>query len=700
MNMLLNLESPVTTAHRAKLAYIYVRQSTAGQVRQHQESTELQYRLVDRAAAFGWPKERIEVIDDDLGKSGTSSDGRGGFQRLIAEIGLGKAGLVLSLDASRLARNNHDWHQLLELCSLFGVLIADGERVYNPCAYHDRLLLGLSGIMSEAELHQIKMRLHQGERQKAARGELRVPLPAGLAYGRDGRIGFNPDEEVHARLLHLFAKFRELRSAKAVMRHFQEANFLVPVRPLDGPSPHDVVWRPASNARILQVLKNPAYAGAYVYGRRRRTPIGRRSGSRQGATEAVAIQDWPVCLKDAFPGYIDWEEFMANQRRLADNLNHYDANRHGVPRQGNALLQGIAICGRCGRRMGLHYSGQNGNYPVYLCRADQHQHGGPRCQEVRALGVDAAVERLLLEALTPDRLALAIAALGELENEARALERQWSLKRERARYEAERARRQYDAVEPENRLVARSLERAWEEKLRAVEAIEQEHARWRSEEPLIIGTAERAGLQALGENLPRIWHAATTSATDRKRILRFVVRQVVLDQKRSQGQVWLKIMWQTGAISEHRLQRRVHTYHDYVDLDRLRQKITELNAAGKMDKEIAITLNREGFVAARGCAFKGENVWLLRTRWGIPTVKINGVSANPVRWPDGSFSIQGVAAELGITSQTVFDYLARGLLAGHQLTKGQPWQINLSNEQINRLRARLRHTRRSKKEAP
>src|SRR5882762_1024810 len=297
MNMLLNLQSSVTTAHRAKLAYIYVRQSTVGQVRQHQESTELQYRLVDRAALFGWPKERIEVIDDDLGKSGTSSDSRGGFQRLIAEIGLGKAGLVLSLDASRLARNNHDWHQLLELCSLFGVLIADGERVYDPCAYHDRLLLGLSGIMSEAELHQIKLRLHQGERQKAARGELRVPLPAGLAYGRDGRIGFNPDEEVHARLLHLFAKFRELRSAKAVMRHFQETNFLVPVRPLDGPSPHDVVWRPASNARILQVLKNPAYAGAYVYGRRRRTPIGRRSGSRQGATEAVAIQDWPVCLR-------------------------------------------------------------------------------------------------------------------------------------------------------------------------------------------------------------------------------------------------------------------------------------------------------------------------------------------------------------------------------------------------------------------
>ena len=255
LNTLAGPEDRVTTAHRAKLAYIYVRQSTAGQVRQHQESTELQYRLVDRAICFGWPKERVEVIDDDLGKSGTSSEGRGGFQRLIAEIGLGKAGLVLSLDASRLARNNHDWHRLLELCSLFGVLIADGERLYDPCAYHDRLLLGLSGIMSEAELHQIKVRLHQGERQKAARGELRLPLPAGFTYARDGRVVRNPDEEVQARLLLLFAKFGELRSARSVMRYLHRSGLQLPVRPLRGPAPHEVVWQPASSARVLQVLQ-------------------------------------------------------------------------------------------------------------------------------------------------------------------------------------------------------------------------------------------------------------------------------------------------------------------------------------------------------------------------------------------------------------------------------------------------------------
>jgi len=688
----------VTTAHRAKLAYVYVRQSSLNQVRQHQESTQLQYRLVDRAIALGWPNERVQVIDEDLGKSGAGSVERQGFQKLIAEIGLGNAGLVVSLDASRLARNNRDWHQLLELCSVFAVLIADGERLYDPRAYHDRLLLGLCGIMSEAELHQIRMRLHQGERQKAVRGELRLPLPAGLAYDRAGAVILNPDEEVQARLHLVFAKFAELQSARGVMRFLRASGLPLPVRPLLGPAPHEVVWREADSARVRDILHNPAYAGAYVYGRRQQDPSRRQPGSVRG-TAKLAIADWTVCLKAAHPGYIGWEEFMANQRQLADNGNRYEAGHTGVPRKGSALVQGIAICGCCGRHMSLRYSGPNGDYPVYCCRSDRDQRGSALCQEVRALPVDTLVERILLDALAPDQIDIALAAMEQLEEESYQLERQWALRCERAQYEADRAQRQYDAVEPENRLVARSLERAWEEKLRAVEAIEQEYARWRAAEPIAIAAADRRELQAISEDLPRIWHAATTSAADRKRILRFVVRQVVLDQRRSRGQVWLNIVWQTGATSEYRLQRRVHTYRDYIDIDRLKQRIMELNGSGKMDKQIATILNQEGFVAARGCAFKGENVWLLRTRWGIPAVKINGVSANPMRWPDGSFSIQGVAAELGITSQTVFDYLARGLLAGHQLTKGQPWQIDLSDEQISRLRARVRHTKRSKKEA-
>ena len=642
----------VATAHRAKLAYIYVRQSSAGQVRQHQESTELQYRLVDRAAGLGWPRERIEVIDDDLGKSGISSAGRQGFQRLIAEIGLGKAGLVLSLDASRLARNNRDWHQLLELCSLFGVLIGDGERLYDPGLYHDRLLLGLSGIMSEAELHQIRIRLHQGERQKATRGELRLPLPAGLAYGRGGETILNPDEEVQARLQLVFARFRELQSANAVARDLRGHGLTLPVRPLRGPAPHEVIWVAPDNFRVLQILQRPSYAGAYVWGQRRQDPTRRRAGGAHAATVKVAVEQWPVCLRDAHPGYISWEEFMANQKRLSDNAARHAAARPGVPRKGSALLQGIASCGRCGRRMSLHYSGPHGDYPVCVCRADQARDGQPRCQEVRALQADAEIERVLLTSLAPDQISLAAAAVGQIETEARMLERQWSLKCERARYEVERARRQYDAVEPENRLVARSLERTWEEKLRQAENVEQTYECWRREQPAPVSAAESAEVLALAQDLPRVWRAA--APTERKQILRLVMREVALDQKRERGQVWMRIVWQTGATSEHLLQRRVRSYAECAAAERLEQRVRELNAEGRMDREVADALNAERIMSARGVPFRGETVHLLRKQWGIRTAKINGVEANPARWPDGSYSIQGAAEALGITAQTVF----------------------------------------------
>ncbi len=361
---------------------------------------------------------------------------------------------------------------------------------------------------------------------------------------------------------------------------------------------------------------------------------------------------------------------MANQARLAGNVARHSAGRPGVPRQGCALLQGIVVCGRCGRRMGLRYSGTHGNYPVYHCSADQSITGQPRCQEVRALGADAEFERVLLDALAPDQIALAIAAVGQLEAETRALEHQWGLKRERARYEAERARRQYDAVEPENRLVARSLERVWEEKLRQVEAIEQAYTAWRDEQTGALADTECAEVLDLARNLLRVWQAAT--AEERKRMLRLVVREVTLDQKRERGLVCMRITWQTGATSEHRLQRRVLGYAEYASTALLEQRVRELNACGMMDREIAAVLNTEGITTAHGTSFAGENVHLCRKRWGIPTVKINGVTPNPPRWPDGSYSMQGAAAALGVTPQTVFKWLRKGRLAGRQLTKGQP----------------------------
>ena len=416
----------LSAAHRARLAYIYVRQSSVNQVRNHHESTELQYRLVDRAVRLGWPRERVHVIDEDLGKSGAGSAERAGFQKLIAEIGLGNAGLVVSLDASRLARNNRDWHQLLELCSLSGVLLADGERLYDPGAYHDRLLLGLSGIMSEAELHQIRMRLHQGERQKAARGELRLPIPAGLAHDRSGAIILNPDEEVQARLRLVFTKFRELQSARAVMRYLRANGLPLSVRPLLGPAPHEIVWREADSAagaqhppepglcwglRLRPSAPGPEPASAGVDAHRnhegRRRPVGgvpasrpprlHRLGGVHGQPEALGRQRQPLRsgpFRRGPPG-----------QRAAPGDRHVQALR---PPHEPAL-----------------HRPERGS-PVYCCRADRDHGGGPLCQEVRALPVDALVERLLLEALAPDRIAMAIAALGQIEEEARQLDKQWA----------------------------------------------------------------------------------------------------------------------------------------------------------------------------------------------------------------------------------------------------------------------------------
>lgn len=504
MNRAEIISTKITTAHRAKLAYIYVRQSSLSQVLRHGESTTLQYRLVERAVGLGWSRERVQVIDEDLGKSGSSTQQRLGFQQLTAEIGLGRVGLVLSWDASRLARNNGDWHRLVELCALCGALLADGEQLYDPRQYHDRLLLGLSGMMSEAELHHLKLRLQAGERLKAERGELRLPLPAGLERQRDGAVIRTADEEVQARLRLVFDQFETLGSARAVLRYLQRQQLLVPTRPLRGPAP-EVQWQPASNERVLAILHNPAYAGAYVYGRRTHDPQRRRADHPTSGLVRQPLEQWPVCLQGIYPAYISWEQYLRNQARLQANQSRYDADHPGVPRQGHALLQGLVRCGRCGGRMRLRYSGPQGQYPVYECGIAKQRYNHPRCQEVRALPLDAAVEQHFLAALAPDRLAVALATLEQFEDEARALQRQWQLRRERARYEADRAQRQYQAVEPEHRLVARSLERQWEEKLRALDELEHGYRRWAAQQSMTLTETDRQAILALGADLPTLW---------------------------------------------------------------------------------------------------------------------------------------------------------------------------------------------------
>lgn len=601
--------TPVTTAHQARWAYVYVRQSTPGQVTRHGESTDLQYRLVERAVTLGWPRERVQIIDDDLGRSGATAEGRPGFQQILADVSLARVGLVVSLDASRLARNNSDWHRLVELCGLFGALIADGERVYDPGSYRDRLLLGLSGMMSEAELHQLKQRLHAGARHKAERGELRLPLPVGFVRQAGGAVALDPDEEVRARLGLVFQKFRELGSARAVMLYLLRAGLPLPVRVRRGPEPHPVRWEPARVSRVLGLLKNPAYAGAYVFGRRALDPARRVPGHPHSGTRHRPLAEWPVCLHDAHPAYLSWEEFLRNQAQLRNNQSRYYQAQPGTPRQGAALLQGIASCGRCGGWMYLSYSGPRGQYPVYRCASGRSEFGGHTCQEVRAEAVDAAVETALLAALAPDQVALAVAALAELAHEDQAVAHQWQLRLERARYEAERAARQYQAVEPEHRLVARTLEQQWEQALRAVEQVEQEYAQWRHQQQRPVTAADQQAILALGTDFPALWAAPTTLPADRKRLLRLVIRDVSLDRHRARGQVWLQIHWQTGASSEHWLRRPVLGYAQHADLERLQRRVRELYATGQVDTAIAAALNAEGFQTAHGRPFNGRAVW-------------------------------------------------------------------------------------------
>lgn len=702
MNPVDALESKVTTAHQAKLAYVYVRQSSLSQVTHHGESTELQYRLVDRAVALGWPRERVQIIDDDLGKSATSADQRRGFQQLLAEIGLARVGMVLSLDASRLARNNSDWHRLVELCALFGTLIADGEQLYDPRRYHDRLLLGLSGMMSEAELHQLKLRLHAGERQKAERGELRQPLPAGLERQRDGSVLLHPDQEVQARLRLVFDKFAELGSARAVLRYLQQQDLPLPTRPLRGPAPHEIVWQPASAQRVLAILHNPAYAGAYVYGRSTTDPLRHRADHPHSGIVRRPVAQWPVCRQGAYPAYLSWEQYLHNQGRLQDNQNRYEAEHPGAPRRGPALLQGLVICGRCGARLRLRYSGLQGQYPVYDCSVAKQAYNHPRCQQVRALQLDAVVAQHCLAALEPDKLALALATLEQVEHEAQALQHQWHLRLERARYEADRAQRQYNAVEPENRLVARSLERQWEERLRAVEELEQTYQRWSTQQPVALTDSDCRAILALGADLPTVWQAATTTHADRKRLLRLLIHSVIVDAKRDHGRVWYQINWQTGATSEHWLTRQVLRYEDYPHLEALQRRLWQLHAAGTIDAEMAAILNAEGFRTARGGCFNGGTVWLLRQRWQIPSAKENGNEDSPPQWADGTYSVVGVAEAVGVIPGTVYKWLQRGRIKGQQLATGMPWKIALTLSEIASLRdyvQRVRRIKRSKMEA-
>jgi len=461
-----------------------------------------------------------------------------------------------------------------------------------------------------------------------------------------------------------------------------------------------VVWQPARTSAILDILHNPAYAGAYVYGRKLLAPARRTPAHPRGGRILQPIDKWEICLHNRYPAYIAWEEFVANQAQLHANSLKYREEQPGVARKGQALLQGIVRCGRCGALFHLHYSGRQGQWPEYRCSADQSQFGGTDCQRVRALALDRQVEERFLEALRPDHLTLALAALAQLEQEERAESKQWELRLERARYQAKRAERQYQAVEPENRLVARSLEKQWEEQLRAVETVEKEYHAWKSSRFGTLTQADREAIVALGSDLPALWQAPTTTNAERKQMLRLVIREVIVVSSRTDGQVWVQINWQTGAQEQFWYQRRVSSYAVFAGAQALEQRVRELNAAGLMDAQIAATLECEGYQTPGLIhPITSKIVCHLREKWQIPTVKLNKNERNPAQWEDGSYSVEGAAAKLGVDQSTIFNWLKTGKLTGEHLARGMPWKIHWTEEDERRLHEWLRRTRRSKREA-
>jgi DNA invertase Pin-like site-specific DNA recombinase len=605
----------VRVDHLRRIAYIYVRQSTLQQVRQNQESTLRQYDLQRRALEMGWSKELIQVIDDDQGQSGADAQ-RAGFQWLVGEVGLGRVGAVFSLGASRLARNNSAWHRLLELCALTHTLIIDEQAVYDPRELNDRMLLGLQGLFGEAELYFLRDRLLKGRDQKAARGELRIMLPTGLVYDDQGQIVLDPDERVREAVAFFFRQFERLQSLMGVIRYFHDHGLRFPTRRGGGDPEGELAWVPLSRQRGQKMLHNPAYAGVYAYGRTRRRREQRLDGSWVRREVHLPPEEWTVLIRDAFPGYISWEQYEINQAILAANApRREDRGGPGPLRRGAALLVGLVRCGLCGQRMRVRYGGHGFSYACTYARA---KFGAPSCQTVPSgPAVDAAVTQALLAALTPAQVRISLAVLEELEQQAALVERQWELQLEQARYEAERTRRQYNLAEPEHRLVVRTLESAWEERLRALARLEQEYEQHQQQTPFHLDAAQQAAIEALSQDLPRVWAAETTTTEERKQIVRLLLKEVTLT--REEKQVIVTLHWQTDAVTllsvplRRSRTRRKQTSPEVITW------VREM-AAHHTDAEIAKALNAREYRSARGHSFTAERVADLRRRYAIGKV--------------------------------------------------------------------------------
>jgi DNA invertase Pin-like site-specific DNA recombinase len=668
--------SKVTPSHTHRAAVIYIRQSSSAQVEHNRESTERQYALVHRAVDLGWPREQVTIIDDDLGLSGSGIAKRAGFARLAADVALAKVGLVLGLEVSRLARNNADWYRLLDLCGMTDTLIGDADGVYHPALFNDRLVLGLKGTMSEAELHILRARLDGGIRNKAARGELRRGLPVGFVWGDDdGEVRFHPDEAVISAIRAAFARFAEFGSVRQVWLWFRSETLSFPLQThgVDG-----IRWVAPTYTAIHHLLTNPVYAGAYVYGRTRRERYVATDGTIQQRIRRLPRAEWGVLLPTHHEGFIDWETYEANQARIDRNIHPHPHLPGGAVREGAALLQGLATCGHCGRRLHTHYRGRAAA-PGYHCSGKDLVAGrGIYCLTVGGTQIDEAVTTAFLAALTPAAVDAALAAAQQLDADDESALAQWQLAVERARYDAERAERRYRAVEPENRLVARGLETEWDQRLRDLERAQRELAAREQQRRRALGQIDTKRLRALGDDLRHVWTAPTTTDRDKKELLRALLEEVVLAVERDDRRAHLTLRWRGGVITELQVSLRASPPRIRTDEDSL--VLIRRLAPHYPDAIIAGILNRQGKRTARGERFTALHVGSLRRYRNIPRGE-----PSP-KCDDGELlTIKKAADVLGVAASTLHRWLTAGIIVGEQLTPGAPWRIRMTDE----LRARF-----------
>jgi len=661
--------------HLKREAWVYVRQSTMTQVRQHTESLEAQYELVDRAEALGWHPDQIRVVDEDLGRSGAEATARTGFQTLVAAVGLGQVGLVLGKEVSRLARRNADWYQLLDLCALTDTLIADTDGLYHAGDYNDRLVLGLKGTMSEAELHLLRSRLDAGLRHKAAKGELRQGLPVGLDYDADDRVILSPDEAVREAIATVFRRFAELGSARQVLLSLRTDGLLVPRR---SAGQQRVQWAEATYPAIHHFLTNPAYAGAFVFGRNKLRRHVDENGKVVTSSHAVPLEDWEVCITEHHAGYVDWDTYLTNREKLRSNWRSPVGEAGGALREGPALLQGLVRCGRCGRKMIIGYSGV-GSQCRYVCAQGLRLYGTTRtCQSVGGRHIDASVVEEVFVLLEPAAVAATAAALSEAEAHHEHRLRAFELSVERARFEADRAHRQFDAVEPENRLVARGLEWEWEQRLGDLRQAEAELAKQRARRPATLTADEVAWLSRAGADLRAIFDAPTTMQRERKQLLRALICEVVLTVDRAVGRVEGRVVWEGGATTDFnlRLPRRGHDNARHTEEETV--EIIRRLARHYSDATIARLLARQARPTATGMPFTAERVANVRRKWDIAGHQVHERRQVPADEGDVELITIAEAEDLlGVSKATLYRWLSEGIVMGEQLTAGAPWRIKV-----------------------